>query len=627
MRVIATAGHVDHGKSTLLRALTGMEPDRWAEERQRGLTIDLGYVWMTLPDPAGASAIDVAFVDVPGHEGFVANMLAGIGVVEDVLLVVAADGGWSAQTEEHHDIVRLLDRRIVAVVLTRCDVATESRRAEVRADVALRLEASGSLGVPIVEVSAPTGDGLDILRQILVERLAVADDDAAVRSGPSVRLEIDRVFTVRGTGLVATGMLRSGTISSGDELVVLPSGAVGRVRGIQQLGAPVDVATAPARVAVDLVRIGSEDIERGSVLIPSEGRHASPGTSLLDVELRALPGRTVGRTGAWHLHLGTAFTTATVVPVLGDLAPGATGTCRLQLDRPLAAWAGDHFVLRDAGRRITAAGGVVLDPRPSRSFRGQERRLVHAVALEAIAEAADDSERALALAEAHGGVLGRDTLIDVLGRLPPRTPGLTSLGEVLVVEARVTEWREAVVEAALTSSPDHAADAADLARAARRVGCPQHLVRGVLEDAVERGILRSVGGRYLHRDHWDAYRSARSARQQVLLDLLDEDPLEPPDPGELTGIATIPSFEVQELLDDGRLVACGPLLFTRTAIDTAVRLVRDGPGEAGRPFSASDARQAWGTTRRCAVPLLEHLQQAGVTHFDGALHRLRDLSG
>ena len=241
MQVIATAGHVDHGKSALLRALSGMEPDRWAEEQRRGLTIDLGYAWLTLP-----SGERIAFVDVPGHERFAANMLAGLGPVPAVLFVVAADGGWMPQSAEHLAVLAALGIRHVLLAVTRCDLADPG---PARATAAAKLAAAGLGPVPAVAVSAVTGQGLPRLR---AELAALAGRMAAPDPSAPVRLWVDRAFSIAGSGTVVTGTLPAGTVARGDELLLAPGMTPVRVRGLESLGDPVATATGVARVALNL---------------------------------------------------------------------------------------------------------------------------------------------------------------------------------------------------------------------------------------------------------------------------------------------------------------------------------------------------------------------------------------
>ncbi|MDQ6649412.1 MAG: selenocysteine-specific translation elongation factor, partial [Actinomycetota bacterium] len=341
MHVVATAGHVDHGKSTLVRALTGMEPDRWAEERRRGMTIDLGYAWATLP-----SGEQVAFVDVPGHQRFIANMLAGVGPAPAVLMVVAADEGWRRQSAEHLAAVDALGVGHGLLAVTRSDVADPAAATA----QALDHIAASSLGtVEAVAVSGLTGAGLGELRAAL-DRLVGALPPPA--DDPRLRLWVDRVFTIRGSGTVVTGTLGAGTLRVGDELAIAPGGQRVRVRGLESLKARVDVVSAVARVAVNLRGVDLAAVRRGDALVtPGAWTPADE----VDVRLRGADPRDLPR--QLVLHLGSAGVGVRVRPLGPD-------TARLALDSRLPLQAGDRALLRDPGEQRVAAGVLVLDVAP-----------------------------------------------------------------------------------------------------------------------------------------------------------------------------------------------------------------------------------------------------------------------
>ncbi|MGH8902562.1 MAG: selenocysteine-specific translation elongation factor, partial [Egibacteraceae bacterium] len=364
MRVVCTAGHVDHGKSTLVRALTGMEPDRFAEERRRGLTIDLGFAWTQIGDPP----ITVAFVDLPGHERFVGNMLAGAGPVSLALFVVAADEGWMPQSQEHLDILDLLGVRHGLVALTKADTVDEDTIAIGAELVREQLEATAFADVEITPVSAVTGEGLDHLAERLAFALAKAPE-APDLGRP--RLWIDRSFSIKGAGTVVTGTLGGGRLRVGDELAVLPGRRTARVRGLQALQAGIDEAAPGSRVAVNLTGLDRAEAARGDALgRPGQWRAVRS----LDAWVRALPGQQIGRKGAWHLHAGSAERNARIYPLAGERV-GDDGFARVVLDRAVALVAGDRFVLREAGRHTTAGGGLVLDADPSARPRGRAARV------------------------------------------------------------------------------------------------------------------------------------------------------------------------------------------------------------------------------------------------------------
>ncbi len=344
MQVIATAGHVDHGKSTLVRTLTGMEPDRWAEERRRGLTIDLGFAWMTLP-----SGQQVAFVDVPGHERFVPNMLAGVGAVPAVLFAVAADEGWMPQSEEHLAAVHALGITHGLLAVTRCDLADP---APARRQALAKLAGSSLGEVEAVGVSARTGLGLPALRDAL-DRLAAR----LPRPDPSapVRLWVDRAFRIRGSGTVVTGTLPAGTIHARQELLLTPAMEAVRVRGIETLKQPVSEVSGVARVALNLRGAERDTPQRGMALV-EPGRWTLAAT--LDVRLAVAGGRPPRQL---TVHTGSARTTARLRPLGGLIA-------RLSLDEPLPLHVGDRLLLRDPGSAAAAFArpGAAADSGPGR---------------------------------------------------------------------------------------------------------------------------------------------------------------------------------------------------------------------------------------------------------------------
>ena len=358
-RVVTTAGHVDHGKSTLLRALTGMEPDRLAEERRRGLTLDLGYAWTTLGG-GDEGPVTVAFVDVPGHERFVATMLAGAGAAPAALLAVAADDGWSRQSSEHRDVLDLLGVPAVALVVTKADVVEGGRVEEVVADARAAVSGTSLADAPIVVTDAVSGRGIDELREVVAARLA---EIPAPQDLGRPRLWVDRSFAVPGAGTVVTGTLTQGWLAVGDEVRLLPDGRRSRLRGVQSLGEPVARAGPGHRVALNLVGVVHTEVARGDVVVGSGPWRT---TDVAECWIRALPGHRVQRVGAWHVHVGSASTPARLLPIAGEFggdAEEASGAVRILLEDRLPLVAGDRLVLRETGRRAVAAGGVVASAR------------------------------------------------------------------------------------------------------------------------------------------------------------------------------------------------------------------------------------------------------------------------
>ena len=580
MHVLATAGHVDHGKSTLVRALTGMEPDRYAEEKRRGMTIDLGFAWTDLPSGP------VAFVDVPGHERFVTTMLAGVGPVPAVLLVVAADEGWMPQTGEHVDALVALGVRRGLLVVTRSDLMEPELAVE---EARERLADTPLAGIEAVAVSAATGAGMAELRaalETLVEGLPAADDAA------DVRLWVDRAFTIRGAGTVVTGTLGAGRIKVDDELELAT--AVGRrrvtVRGLQSLGADVSRVRGVSRVAVNLRGVPRDAIARGDALLKPDAWLA---VSTLDGRLVGL---TVG-TGVGvdadtlpeelMLHVGSVATPARVRPLGPD-------TVRLRLGRPLPLRIGDRAVLRDPGRRVVAAGLVVLDVRPPEL----RRRGAAAARATALAEMTG-------LPDASGEVRRRGLVrrLDLramgvpvadLDALGPATAGWLIAPEVAVERAAALADALAAHDAADPVDPGLPVEAAR-----RAAGLPDtRLIEPVLRLAERTDLVVRDG-----RVSAVARKGTPAALQAALGSLradLDAAPFAAPDADRLAELGLGP----RQL---AALVRTGELL---PGADEKALAVLAG---IGPEFSLSEDRQALGTSRRVAVPLLELLARNGRT--------------
>src|SRR5687768_4062596 len=352
--IVGTAGHIDHGKSALVRALTGRDPDRLPEEKRRGITIDLGFADLQLGD------LRIGFVDVPGHERFVKNMLAGAHGIDVVALVIAADEGVMPQTREHFDICRLLGVQRGLIVITKTDIVEAELLELVTSEVAELVAGSFLESAPIIPVSAKTGSGLNQFKAALKE---VSLQVPARAEGFLARMPVDRVFAMKGFGAVVTGTLVSGTIREGDELELLPGQSRVRARGVQVHGNAVAQARAGQRTAVNLGGIDTNAVERGMVLAPVSSLRS---TQILDVKVSVLPGAPRGlRSRArvrFHIHAAEVLARIQVLESDNQIAPGATGLVQLRLETPITAVAGEHFILRSYSPSITIAGGEILDP-------------------------------------------------------------------------------------------------------------------------------------------------------------------------------------------------------------------------------------------------------------------------
>jgi selenocysteine-specific elongation factor len=594
MHVIATAGHVDHGKSTLVRALTGMEPDRWSEERRRGMTLDLGFVWTDLP---GAGT--VAFVDVPGHERFVTTMLAGVGPVPAVLVVVAADEGWRAQTAEHVGILSSLDVRHGLLVVTRADLADP---APALADARERLDRTSLAGCAAVAVSAVTGTGMAELRAALVT--LVTGLPPAPATGRA-RLFVDRAFTIRGSGTVVTGTLAQGTLRQGDPLQVVRGDLHTRVRGLHALGTPVESVSAVARVAVNLRGVPVDEIARGDALV-TPGQWALTDeidVRLLDVGPDDLPGDLV-------LHIGSAAVPCRIRPLGED-----TGRVRLAARQPLRP--GDRAVLREPSSRL-ATGLVVLDVDPPELRRRGAAR-ARAAALDDMTGDRPDVRGEVA----RRGTVTRQRLA-VLGILDPAEPlpdGLLAFGDHVVHPDR---WRHWQAELARVVDEHHAA-------APLEPGLPARSARHLLDvpdlrlvDELVRasnGALVGRDGRIARPGTGPAFSDTVRRALDTLADRLAADPFAAPEVPELTA-AGLTTTVLAAAARSGLLLRLpGDVILHPSAPDVATAAVAALP----QPFTLSEARQALDTTRRIAVPLLEHLDAIGRTvRVDATRRRVTD---
>jgi selenocysteine-specific elongation factor len=604
MQVIATAGHVDHGKSTLVRALTGMEPDRWAEERRRGLTIDLGFAWLTLP-----SGDQVAFVDVPGHERFVPNMLAGVGPVPAVLFTVAADGGWMPQSAEHLAALDALGIRRGVLVVTRADLADPG---PARREALARISATSLGQVESVAVSAVTGEGLPELLGVLgrlAGSLPVPDPAAPVR------LWVDRSFSIRGSGTVVTGTLAAGTIRRGQELLLTPAMQPVRVRGIESLKEPADQVSGVARVALNLRGADRETLSRGMALLTAGDWTL---TSVLDVRLAGRPGAGGGPDGGrarppreLTVHVGSARAAARVRLLGGVIA-------RITLRDPLPLHVGDRLLLRDpgdaaAGRPAPDHGGTARPgPEPWPALVGATvldvspppfaRRGAAAAAAAELA-AWPDRPAAADLLRRHG--LLRAGALRAMGIADHPAPvtgdWLADPGSWAALRRRLAgevtrHARDQPLAPGLPLEAARAALGVPDRRVVEALAAPPLVIRdGVI------GPAATAAGPALP----DQVRSAIAALRRDLA----AQPFLAPD-----------ATRLRELGLDPKAIAAAQRAGLLLRISEQIVLAPGAEAEAARllarlpePFTAAQAREMLHTTRRVAIPLLQYLDRTGVT--------------
>jgi selenocysteine-specific elongation factor len=540
VRVVATAGHVDHGKSTLVLALTGMDPDRFAEEKERGLTIDLGFAW----------AGDIAFVDVPGHVRFIKNMLAGVGAVDACLFVVAATEGWKPQSEEHLRILELLSVHSGVIALTKVGLVDDEWRDVAAIDVADHVKGTFLEGAELVPVDAPTGVGVEELRQSL-ERLLTRLPPAPDLGRP--RLWVDRSFAAKGSGTVVTGTLTAGTLTVDDVIELWPSGAAARIRALQTHKTSVDVAGPGRRLAVNLVGVSHHEVARGFALV-KPGQWAP--TKTVDVSLHILDSvdHEVSRRGAYVLYAGSGEH-----PVKMRLLR-APGLARLHLPVPLPLLPGDRFVLRESGRSETIGGGEVLDVAP--------------VLPASKAAPSKSVERVVA----ERGWVEADLLERLTGvRVEP------TLGQWVVDPAALEQARNEVKAAVAEAGP--------LGLDISTLDDRRRLVLGALDVQVRDGRAGGAGGIDGH----------------PFLDALEASPFSPPSPDGFD------RAEVRELVKRGLVVERDGVYFAPSAIEaaagTVARLLQDQP----EGVTVAEIRDELGTSRKYLLPLLAHLDGTGVT--------------
>jgi selenocysteine-specific elongation factor len=631
--VIGTAGHVDHGKSSLVRALTGIDPDRLREEKEREMTIDLGFAWLDLP---GGERVGI--IDVPGHKDFIKNMLAGVGGIDAALFVVAADEGVMPQTQEHLDILDLLQVKTGVIALTKIDLVSDPEWLELmEADLLEHLEGTPLEHAPVVHVSARTGAGLDKLKAAIAAALRSAETR---QDRGRARLPVDRIFTIAGFGAVVTGTLMDGVLRVGDEIELQPAGLKGRIRGIQSHKDRLERAYPGSRVAVNLTGIGIEHIARGDVV-------AAPGvlrgTTMVDASLRFLSDAPI------PLKHGTAvdfFSGAAEAPArlrLLDkeiLQPGETAWVQFQLETPIAILKGDRYIIRLPSPSVTIGGGIVVDPHPSRRHRRMRpdvverlKTLAYGTPAELLVQALQKGEPCT-LEDLRGRVaLVADALQEALsealtqGDILPLTAGETADGwlppSTLVISragwARLTEQIERLLSDYHSQYPlRRGMPREELKSRLRLAG---RVFNQIVEYAGRAGLLREIEGYVARPDHAVVFSAEQQARVARMLAEFRRQPYTPP---------SIPDAE--KLLDAELLNACfeqGLLLkvsedvaFLPETYQTMLEQVKAHLRQHGT-ITVAQVRDQFGASRRYALALMGYLDQQGVTRRMGDERVLR----
>lgn len=633
--VLGTAGHIDHGKSSLICALTGTDPDRLAEEKKRGITIELGFARLDLP--VGTS---LGVVDVPGHERFVRQMISGATGIDLALICIAADDGIMPQTAEHLAVLELLGITNAVVALTKTDLVDEEWAAFMADEVKARLADTPFASAPIVPVSAHTEDGLDELRQVLAQ---AASRTERTKSGEGLRLPVDRVFTIKGAGTVITGTLWSGRAAVGDEVEVLPRGKRARVRSVQVHGKPVEAADAGQRVALNLVGLSTEEVRPGDFL-------AAPGTlratDRFDADFTYLGAPNHPRpfeSGARvHVAHGTREVTGRVLLAdgAGALSRGQRAVAQVRLDEPLpVAWR-DRFVVRSYSPVAVVGGGTVLRAHPKRTtnLSAATRALLDALRTEdhsAIAEAAFALEElpvgAPQLAEASGltaAVCQHE--LDALAqagravRLNADSGGAT----LFTTKSRLQKTRSAIGNELMKFHGENPS-ATGIAKEALRVrvlpkASPAQF-DALLADALAQGVAIMTSGEISHPQAGAGAQAAARQAADALFALIEAAGPTPPDTETLIKESGLSSPAVHKALGalerEGRIVRMnGDIAFAAEALNAMERALRNRLAEG--PANAAALKEAMGTSRKYAIPLLEHFDELGLTRREGDMRIL-----
>jgi selenocysteine-specific elongation factor len=622
--IVGTAGHIDHGKSALVKALTGIDPDRLKEEQQRGITIDLGFAHLDLGD------VQVGFVDVPGHEKFVKNMLAGVGGIDFVLLVIAADESIMPQTREHFDICRLLGVGAGIVVINKTDLVEPDMLELVREEVEETTRGSFLEKAEVIPVSSKTGEGMDRLKK------AIHDLALAVRSRPSdkmLRLPIDRAFSIHGFGTVVTGTLTSGDIQKDQEIELIPGGLIAKVRGLQVHGAMTSRAVAGQRTAVNLQGIDLAQVERGMVITPP---NIFRSTQILDVRLMLLPGaKPLKNLIKVRFHQGTLEVLAKVALLGQDvLTPGESAYAQLRLDAPVFCLHGDAFIIRQFSPTITIGGGIILHPNPSKHKSTDKQTLA---ALERLDREelqgkipvllATDAKRAMNLSELNSllGLPGQD-LVKICSDLAKsgKLVMLPAPAPILVLPTVVESLKKETLEQISNFHKENTLQKGISREELRKRfydDLPLEVFRYCLDELVAKkkiSILEesvSLYGREVQLS------SEGQQIRQMIETLFLKAGYQPPAISDVQNSISANPEEIRRILfwmiKEKILVKLSEdLVYHRTTIDSIKTQIK-GKFTPGSKFGVAEFKELFDITRKHAIPLLEYLDREKFTRRIG----------
>ncbi|HET6175759.1 MAG TPA: selenocysteine-specific translation elongation factor [Candidatus Sulfotelmatobacter sp.] len=619
--IVGTAGHIDHGKTALVRALTGIDADRLEEEKRRGITIDLGFAHMDLP-AANGETLRLGFVDVPGHERFVRNMLAGAGGIDLVLLVIAADESIKPQTREHFDILQLLGVQRGITVLTKSDAVDAETLDVVRLEVEefLRGTFLESPKSPIVAVSSLTGAGLEDLKRTMS---AAATEVRSRDSSALARLPIDRAFTMKGFGTVVTGTLISGTVRREEELEVFPTGKVVRVRGVQVHGHTTDLAVAGQRTALNLAGVSLEDLSRGMTLAPASTfaatRRGDVRLSLLSSAPRPLKYRS-----RVHFYSNTMEMAAEVRPYgeKRQIDPGESGFARITLPQAALLLPGDRFIIRQLSPVVTIGGGVVLDAAPIKRAAdvGSFLSLLASGAVEEILQARIVRQRGsgITVADLISETGKTRAEVETLAADPLRKGSITRIGEILVHTQSVDALKLGMVEAVQKfhkQNPLVGGISREQLREQKRV--PPEIFTGSLDSLVRQKILEVTGDRVRLPGHGVVMKDEEAESKKRIEDAFATAGLKAPPLHEVIAGLKIDRVRAQKivtlLLRDKVLIKVSDeLLFHCGALEELRRQMVAAKAKAPK-IDVGQFKELTGVSRKYAIPLLEYLDRERVT--------------
>ena len=612
MVTLGTAGHIDHGKSSIVKALTSIDPDRLPEEKERGMTIDLGFAWFALP-----SGEKVGLVDVPGHQHFVRNVIPGLTGIDAVMLIVAADDGWMPQTEEHLQIIDLLGISRGLVVLNKIDLAETDWREMVKGDIAVHLAGTSLEGAPIIEVSAKCGDGIDALKSA-IEKLA---RDIGQENIARPRLPIDRVFNIKGSGTVITGTLHGGTLAVGDEVAILPQGLSAHVRGIESYKEHLQKAAPGSRVALNLSGVKKDDLDRGDVIVAKGGE--TPLSGYLDAELRLLPSaKQPLKTGAEvSLFFETAEIPARVIAFEGkEIVPGTPALVQLRLPHEAAALIGERFILRKNSPAETIGGGRILDPAAERyqlkSAGQQTERLKNRRRLDIDSLVRTELDKIDFIP--HRGFLRASPFSDSM--ISKSIEALAKRGEVTtrgdwLIDANFWGQQQKLLLDILAAM--HKAEplrkGLSQAEAAAKLSLLPELFSALVEELIgQKKIIRSEDVLALS-SHKPMLSGGQAEMESRIIAAVEKNPAAPPTRTELFQAMPGAVNVTRYMLEQGKLVELPEgILLTAEQYRSTKQKVIDILKSNGQ-IVIQDMAAATGFSRKYSIPFLTRLDQEGIT--------------